>query len=136
MNSPSPAQPHSKVTNSEAASLQPYSRDLERDTNFIEVFLTEKENRDRVLSHKYRSKGIITIPGLLFEQSRIKELEGLLTQGVFETISVNTDKLQGTKVFGSRLVDKIKGKETLILYEKSCLIIQAFDNKDKRDILT
>ena len=60
----------------------------------------------------------------------------MLTQGVFETISVNTDKLRGTKVFGSRLVDKIKGKEILILYEKSYLVIQAFDNKGKRDILT
>ena len=85
--------------------------------------MTEKENRDRVLLREYRSKGVITIPGLLFEQSRIKELEGLLAQGVFETISVNTDELRDAKVFGSRLVDKIKGKEILILYKKSCLII-------------
>ena len=55
----------------------------------IESFLTEKEARNKQISIELRTKGIITIPGELFEVSRKKEINRLLAKGVFELISSN-----------------------------------------------
>ena len=43
------------------------------------------------------------------------------------------DRLQ---LFNSRLVDKVKGKATSTLYKKSRLVIQVYNNKGKKEILT
>jgi hypothetical protein len=50
------------------------------------VFITTKEQADIQLSAKLRQEGVITTPGLLFEQSQTKEIEGLIAKGVFEFV--------------------------------------------------
>lgn len=100
------------------------------------TFLTEKETRDRRLSAELRAKGIITTPGEPFEASRKKEIEGLLAQGVFKVISGDSPELVGQRIFGSRLVNEVKGTATATPYEKSRCVIQAYNNKGKSTVLT
>ena len=101
----------------------------------IELFLTEKEDRDRKTSLELRAKGVITTLGSLFALSRRVEINGLIARGVFKIIPRNPLEVRNTRIFGSRIVDKVKGKETLTLYEKSRLVIQAFNNQGKKTIL-
>jgi hypothetical protein len=85
--------------------------------------LTKKETRDRETLIKLRDKGIITTLGGLFALSCRKEINRLLTQGVFKLISNNSREISKTRIFGLRIVNKVKGKGTATLYKKSRLII-------------
>jgi hypothetical protein len=105
-------------------------------TSLDEIFLTEKEARDRQLSVELRTKGIITTPGDPFQYSRRKEIDGLVARGVFQLIPRDSPEIKGTRIFGSRLVDEVKGKETTTPYEKSRLVIQAFNDEGKKEVLT
>jgi len=87
------------------------------------TFLTEKEERDRELSIRLRANRVITTPGPPFHQSRRTEIEMLLARGVFNLIPEDSPLLRGQRIFNSRCVDKVKGKETITPYEKSRLII-------------
>ena len=60
----------------------------------------------------------------------------LLARGVFNLIPEDSPLLRGQRIFNSRCVDEVKGKETTTPYEKSRLVIQAFNDKDKKHILT
>ena len=102
----------------------------------LEAFLTKKEQRDIQLSTELRAKGIITTPGDPFELSRRTEIDSLLAKGVFELISTDSPEIGSNRIFGSRLVDEVKGKETTTPYEKSRLVIQAFNDQGKKTILT
>jgi Reverse transcriptase (RNA-dependent DNA polymerase) len=102
----------------------------------IESFLTEKEARDKQISIELRAKGIITTLGEPFALSRRKEIDGLLAKGVFELISSNSEEVGNQRIFGSRLVDEVKGIGTTTPYEKSRLVIQAFNDKGKKTVLT
>jgi hypothetical protein len=102
----------------------------------IAVYLTEKENRDRELSLELRQKGIITTLGEPFEASRRKEIEGLIARGVFEIIDSDSEEIRNARIFGSRTVNEIKGKETTTPYEKTRLVIQAFNDEGKKAVLT
>jgi hypothetical protein len=85
--------------------------------------LTEKENKDRELSFKLRQKGIITTLGELFKASCKKEIKGLIAKGVFKIIDSDSKEIRNARIFGSRTVNKIKGKETITLYKKTRLVI-------------
>jgi hypothetical protein len=50
------------------------------------AFMTNKEQADMELLIKLREEGTITTPGLSFEQSQTKEIEGLIARGVFEFV--------------------------------------------------
>jgi hypothetical protein len=102
----------------------------------FEAWLTEKEIRDAQISIDLREKGIIKTPGKSFELSRRTEIDGLLARGVFKMINENDPSIGKERIFGSRLVDEVKGKETPVPYEKSRLVIQAYNDKGKKDILT
>ena len=43
---------------------------------------------------------------------------------------------QGIRIFNSRFINKIKNSGTNKAYEKSRLVIQAYDNQNKSMILT
>lgn len=75
-------------------------------------------------------------PGLLFEQSQTKEIKGLIARGVFKFVQYNLTKHAGICIFNLRLVNKIKGKAIDILFEKSRLVVQAYNDKGKEMILT
>lgn len=102
----------------------------------LEVFITEKETRAKQISLELRAKGIINTPGGQFVLSRRKEMDGLLAQGVYEIISRHADEVKGNRIFGSRLVDEVKGLETATPYEKSRLVVQAYNDRGKKQILT
>jgi hypothetical protein len=54
--------------------------------NASPAFITNKEQADKELSIKLRQEGVITTPGLPFEQSQTKEIEGLIAKGVFDFV--------------------------------------------------
>ena len=100
-----------------------------------EVFLTKKESDDLELAQELREKGIITTPGQPFEESGRKEIDTLIATDVFR-FQVYDSRTHVERIFNSRLVHEVKGKATESPYEKSRLVIQAYDDKGKEAILT
>jgi hypothetical protein len=100
-----------------------------------EIFLTAKEQADIDLAVRLRKDGVITTPGAPFEQSRKQEIAGLMARGVFEFKPYDST-YDNTRIFNSRFVDEIKGKATDHLYEKSRLVIQAYNDMGKAELLT
>jgi hypothetical protein len=88
------------------------------------------------LSMKLWQEGIITIPGKPFKESQWQEIEGLIANGVFEFVQYDLDKYSGIRIFNLRLVNEVKGKVTSTPYEKSRLVIQAYNDEGKELILT
>ena len=70
-----------------------------------------------------------------FLASRQKELLGLLEKGVFQITNIQ-DVPPGARVFGSRFVDEIKAKGTDKAFEKSRLVVQAYNDDQKTTVLT
>ncbi|KAI1003445.1 hypothetical protein K3495_g4764 [Podosphaera aphanis] len=70
-----------------------------------------------------------------FEDPRRKELNGLLESDVFEIVQ-RKDIPLGTRIFGSCFVDTIKHEGTPNAFEKSRLVVQAYGDTDKKQILT
>ncbi|KHJ30532.1 hypothetical protein EV44_g3546 [Erysiphe necator] len=68
-----------------------------------------------------------------FFHSRLKEIDGLLSKGVFE---ITTNPKTTERLFKSRFVDEIKGKASNTPFEKSRLVIQAYNDEGKINILT
>ena len=83
----------------------------------------------------YISKSMPQPPSPNFQASRQKELNGLLEKGVFEIIKTE-DIPAGARIFGSRFVDQIKNEGTEKAFEKSRLVVQAFNDSEKHGILT
>ncbi|KAJ5379608.1 hypothetical protein N7509_012727 [Penicillium cosmopolitanum] len=100
------------------------------------ALMTNKERADMELSIKLRSEGVITTPGLPFDQSRKEEIDGLIARGVFDFVQYDPIKHAGIRIFNSRLVNEIKGKATGAPFEKSRLVIQAYNDEGKGMILT
>jgi hypothetical protein len=70
-----------------------------------------------------------------FVKSRRKEIDGLLTKGAFE-LAHESEVPVGTRIFGSRFVDKVKNSGTAKAFEKSRLVVQAYNDQGKDLILT
>jgi hypothetical protein len=100
------------------------------------TFMTHKEQADMELSLKLRKDGVITTPGGPFEKSQQQEIDGLVARGVFEFIRYDPNKYSGVRIFNSRLVNEVKGKATNTPFEKSRLVIQAYNDGGKELILT
>ncbi|XMA09892.1 hypothetical protein WAI453_002683 [Rhynchosporium graminicola] len=107
---------------------------LEKEVNM--AFLSRLEKADLELSKKLRQEGVITTPGEPFQASDQQEIEGLLAQGVFEFVQYDHDKHAGTRIFDARFVRSIKGKSTPAPFEKSRIVIQAYNDEGKQEILT
>jgi hypothetical protein len=60
----------------------------------------------------------------------------LLARKVFAFEQFNDFKHKGERIFKSRIVQEIKGKATPTPFEKSRLVIQAYNNHGKEVILT
>ena len=102
----------------------------------VGAFLSQKENRDREFTLELREKGIITAPENPFILSRRKEMDGLMVPGFYELVCRDDEELRDKRIFGSRMVDEVKGKETSMPYEKSRLVIQVYSDHGKKEILT
>jgi hypothetical protein len=100
------------------------------------AFMTRKEQADIKLAIKLRKDGVITTSGDLFKRFQQQEINGLIARGVFEFVQYDHNKHLGVQIFNSRLVNKVKGKATNSPFEKSRLVVQAYNNKGKELILT
>jgi hypothetical protein len=88
------------------------------------------------LSIKLQKDSAITTPGKPFERSQQQEIDGLITRGVFKFVQYDLDKYLGVRIFNSRLVNEVKGKAISTPFEKSRLVIQAYNDEGKEVILT
>jgi hypothetical protein len=70
-----------------------------------------------------------------FQASRQLEVLGLIAKGVFE-ITTKSDVPGGSRIFNSRFVDEVKNKGTKKAFTKSRLVVQAYNDDEKRIILT
>ena len=77
----------------------------------------------------------IFVQDTLFENSRRSKINGLLKKGVFEPVNIE-DVPQGVRIFNSRFVDKIKHPGTNKAFEKSRLVVQAYNDQGKDLVLT
>lgn len=72
---------------------------------------------------------------LQYDDSRRVEVNGLLEGGVF--IGVDAEDIPpGTRLFTMRFVDEVKNPGTDKAYEKSRLVVQAYNDEDKVHVLT
>ena len=71
----------------------------------------------------------------LFIESRRKEINGLLEKNAFKVISIS-DISSGMRIFNSCFVDEIKNEGTATAFEKSRLVVQAYNNHGKEEIWT
>ena len=94
-----------------------------------------KEKSDIDLLIKLRSKGIITTDRAPFNALTKQEIDSLIARGVFSFEQFNASKHSSKRVFKLRIVKEVKGKNTL-LFEKSRLVIQAYNDIGKEVILT
>lgn len=101
-----------------------------------ETFLTAKEQGDLDLSIQLRLDGTITGPGPPFQAADKKEIDDLLTRGVFAFEQYDELKHGRERIFKSRIVRQIKDKETPTPFEKSRLVIQVYNDFGKEVILT
>ncbi len=86
------------------------------------TYITAKKRADYDLSLKLRKDGIITTPRKLFKLLNKKEIDALVTRGVFAFKQYDEHKHSG-RIFKLRIVRKVKGKQISILYKKSRLVI-------------
>jgi hypothetical protein len=104
--------------------------------NVLIAFITRKEQTDIELAIKLQKDSVITTPKNLFKRSQQQEINSLITREVFEFVQYNLNKHLGVQIFNSRLVNKVKRKATNSPFKKSRLVVQAYNNKDKKLILT
>jgi hypothetical protein len=62
-----------------------------------------------------------------FAESWHVEVLGLIVKGVFE-ITTKSEVLGGSCIFNFKFVDKVKNKGTKKAFEKSRLVVQAYNN--------
>jgi ribonuclease HI len=70
----------------------------------------------------------------LFAESREKELRGLLERGTF--VVVKRERASGKRIYGTRFVDAVKSYGTSEAVTKSRLVVQAFNDRASRQVLT
>lgn len=100
------------------------------------TFLTVKEKADFELALKLRREGAISTPGAPFEQADKKEIDALVARGVSALEQYDASKHSKQRIFKSRIVREIKGKQTTVPYEKSRLVIQVYNDAGKEFVLT
>ncbi|KJZ79358.1 hypothetical protein HIM_01509 [Hirsutella minnesotensis 3608] len=85
---------------------------------------------------RLRAEGKIKSPGFPFEAADTLELTNLLAAGVIVPEEFDVNKHGGHRVFKSRMVREVKGRNTASPYEKSRLVVQGYNDDEKRGILT
>ena len=73
-------------------------------------------------------------PRTPYAESRRKEINGLLNKGVFDVL-ILTEVPRGVRLFNFRFVDKIKNPRTSAAFEKSRLMVQAFNDRGKEMVI-
>jgi hypothetical protein len=107
-----------------------------RNRNFadITVFLQDEDDSSSIFALNSSSIfALISIP--TFAESRRKEINDLLKRQLYEIIIIS-EVSKNIRIFNSRFVDEIKHSGTSQAYEKSRLVVQAFNNHEKTLVLT
>jgi hypothetical protein len=100
------------------------------------TYMSAKESSDHELAIKLRKNGVITAPGLPFEESDNIEITDLIARDVINFVRYNAAKYGNLiPLFKSRIMHEIKGKNDK-LYEKLQWIIQGYNDRSKKSILT
>ena len=99
------------------------------------VFLSEKEKADAALSRSLREKGVITTLGEPFEASTRIEWDSLVDSTVLLE-RYDSDTHAGKRIFRSRMVHEIKGKDTAQPYEKTRIVVMGYNDSGKAKVLT
>ena len=94
---------------------------------FLGKFTEEHENESR--------QQFVAMVLAQFEGSQRKEINGLLERGVFEYVE-EKDIPPGTRIFTARFVNDVKNKGTDKAFEKSRLVVQAYNDEGKEYVLT
>ena len=76
----------------------------------------------------------VDMPLAQYTAFRRKKIAGLLGKGVFKVVT-SADILSNAQIFNFYFVDKVKHVGTNKVYEKSWLIIQAYNNQKKDLVL-
>ena len=116
----SPQQPEPQLRR-----VQP-TRDRRRPGRYSDVSIYLQEEEDAPIFQSLTPQ---------FRASRQKELTGLLEKGVFE-ITKLANVPQGVRLFNSRFVDEVKNAGTNEAFEKSRLVVQAYNDLEKELVLT
>ena len=74
-------------------------------------------------------------PPAQYTASRQKEINGLLEKSVFKVVT-GGDIPSNARIFNSRFVDEVKHAGTDKAYEKSRLVVQAYNDQEKDLVLT
>ncbi len=98
--------------------------------------MSHRERADDEFTLKLQYEGVITNPGDLFEQSDQTEIKSLLANNILLPLQYDFNKYVGVRLFKSRLVHEIKEKMTNKSYEKSCLMVQDYNDIEKTALLT
>jgi hypothetical protein len=98
------------------------------------AYLSPKEISDYALAIKLRKNNVINIPGAFFKESDNIEVIDLIARNIIAFERFNSTKYTG-RFFKFRMIHEIKGKND-IFYEKSCWVIQGYNDHGKKRILT
>ncbi|EED18954.1 hypothetical protein TSTA_126620 [Talaromyces stipitatus ATCC 10500] len=109
--------------------------DMEEKDGEWMTHMTWKEQSDFELAIQLRKDGVITTPGDSFHESQQQEIDGLIARGVFKFVLFDPKQHANIRIFNSWFVNEVKGKTT-IPFEKSRLVIQAYNDEGKQEILT
>ncbi|KAI0991551.1 hypothetical protein K3495_g16636, partial [Podosphaera aphanis] len=101
-----------------------------------ENFLTAKEISDLKLSLQLREQGAISTPGKPFEEADRAEFNSLIKNGVVKIIKYNPIEHDQVRLFNTRLIREVKGKGTANPYEKTRMVVAAWGDSEKKEILT
>ncbi len=98
----------------------------------ITVFLQDEDDSSPIFT---LNSSPTSGPTPTFAESRRKEINGLLKRQVFELTTIS-EVPKDVRIFNSRFVDEIKHPGTPQAYEKSRLVVQAYNDHEKTLVLT
>lgn len=98
--------------------------DIRPSQDLINIMLDKKECMYMLQDHEHT-----------FEQSRAREVKGVLDENVFEIVD-RTNIPRGCRIYGTRWVDSLKPKEDGSVLEKSRLVAQNYRDFSARNIPT
>ena len=121
---------------------QPAEQPVEQAEQPVEQPIAPRRKRGRPRKHPIATEAtiaditmFITQGTTAFANSRSSEINGLLEKGVFRVVNLE-DVPQGVRIFNSRFVDEIKHPGTDKAFEKSRLVVQAYNDQGKDLVLT
>ncbi|EED12274.1 hypothetical protein TSTA_003330 [Talaromyces stipitatus ATCC 10500] len=117
------------ATNSTSPQTSPHIEEIQSGTPTSQPEPVRRPQRNRQLPARYRDD-ILHSTFAQFDQSRKKEINGLLENGVFEVVRME-DVPKGTCIFNSRFVDEIKNLGTDKAFENHDLLYKCITMKKK-----